>query len=211
MNKFFTAGPLLLLVFSSVGLASEDTMTNQLANFPPGAEEDSVLSGLPVPLRLDRYQPLSKKSPFTAVTMEETAGFAQGLMLAGYVRLKGDDFVMVANRNTPDRFLVGRKESPSARGLMLLELMKDPKGDPTKMKAKIKKGQETAVIGYEVAGPPAPPAGQPPAPGAPVPGQGNPGGIPGQALPSQIQPGQNRPSAPVIRRRVIPVPPASRK
>lgn len=214
MNKFFTWGSVLVLVFSCLGLASENSMMESPPTFPPAMEESPSLSGLPVPLMLDRYQALSKKSPFTAVTVEETAGFAQDLLLAGYVRLKGEDFVMVASRSSPDRFLVGKKESASARGLTLMELMRDPKGDPTKMKAKIKKGQETAVISYEVAGAPPAAAGQPPVPGAPapIPGQVSPGGVPGQTVPPQLQPGQTRPNpGPVIRRRVIPVPPASRK
>lgn len=169
---------------------------NIAAEAPSGA--------LPGPLAMSRYEALTKKSPFTAVTVEETAGFAQDLLLAGYVRLKGEDFVMVASRTSPTRFLVGKKESPSAQGLVLIEVLKDPKGDPTKMKAKIKKGPETATLSYEVA------ASAPP-PQAPIPGQAVPGApvLPGQPNPAQAQPGQNRPGgAPVIRRRVIPIPAA---
>lgn len=146
---------------------------------------------------MDRYGALAKKSPFTAVAMEETAGFAQDLALAGFVRLKGEDFVMVANRATADRFLVGKKESPSARGLVLLEVVKDPKGDATKMKARVKKGAEVATLTFEAASAP-PPVGQAP----PIPGQA----IPGQPPPQLQPPGQKQPTAPVIRRRVIPVP-----
>lgn len=146
---------------------------------------------------MDRYGALAKKSPFTAVAMEETAGFAQDLALAGFVRLKGEDFVMVANRATADRFLVGKKESPSARGLVLLEVVKDPKGDATKMKARVKKGAEVATLTFEAASA-SPPVGQAP----PIPGQA----IPGQPPPQLQPPGQKQPTAPVIRRRVIPVP-----
>ena len=102
---------------------------------PPPAESTSAdmpSSLLPVALNMDRYGALARKSPFTAVAAEETAGFAQDLALAGFVRLKGEDFVMVANRATADRFLVGKKESPSARGLVLVEVMKDPQGDATR-------------------------------------------------------------------------------
>ena len=118
---------------------------------PPPAESTSAdmpSSLLPVALNMDRYGALARKSPFTAVAAEETAGFAQDLALAGFVRLKGEDFVMVANRATADRFLVGKKESPSARGLVLVEVMKDPQGDATKMKAKVKKGAEVATISF---------------------------------------------------------------
>ena len=122
-----------------------------------GLPAESSSPALPALLDLSRYEALTRKSPFTAVTVEETAGFAQDLVLAGYVRLKGEDFVMVANRTSPDRFLVGKTESPSARGLVLLEVQKDPKGDPTKMKAKIKKGSEVATLSYEVSSSAAPP------------------------------------------------------
>lgn len=184
-------------------------MTPSLEPAPVAAEEvpAAVLPGL---LDMARYEALAKKSPFTAVTAEETAGFAQDLSLAGFVRLKGEDFVMVANRANASRFLVGRKQSPSAQGLVLVEVMKDPKGDATKMKAKVKKGTEVATLSFEaMAAAPAAPAGQPPIPGVPQPGQGMPGQqAPAQLQPGQNQPGQNRPAAPVIRRRVIPVPPA---
>jgi len=182
------------------------------------ASQSSVPEGeeavLPAPVSMNRYEALSKKSPFTAVTVEETAGFAQDLVLAGYVRLKGDDFVMVANRATADRFLVGKKDSPGAHGLVLVEVQRDSKGDPTKMKAKVKKGQEVATLAYAATTPPATPVGQPPGPGQPVPGQMPPIGQPGSgaAVPPQAQPGQNRPpSTPVIRRRVIPIPPAIKR
>lgn len=171
------------------------------------AEEVVVPKGeLPVALNMDRYGALAKKSPFTAVAAEETASFAQDLALAGFVRLKGEDFVMVANRANADRFLVGKNESPSARGLVLVEVIRDPKGDATKMKAKVKKGGEVATLGFEAA--PAAPAPVPGQPAAPVPGAQ---AVPGQPPIPQLQPGQNRPAAPVIRRRVIPVPPARAK
>ena len=166
-----------------------------------GTSADMPSGLLPVALNMDRYGALAKKSPFTAVAAEETAGFAQDLALAGFVRLKGEDFVMVANRATADRFLVGKKESPSARGLVLLEVMKDPKGDATKMKAKVKKGAEVATLSFEAASAP-PPAGQPVGQVPPAPPQT----LPGQPAPKIQPPGQKQPTAPVIRRRVIPVP-----
>jgi len=175
------------------------------APFPSAesASENAPSGMLPVALNLDRYGALAKKSPFTAVAVEETAGFAQDLALAGFVRLKGEDFVMVANRATADRFLVGKNQSPSARGLILLEVMKDPKGDATKMKAKVKKGAEVATLSFEAASASAP-VGQPVGQVPPMPGQV----IPGQPAPQIQPPGQKQPTAPVIRRRVIPVPSA---
>lgn len=210
MNKFFTAGGLLLLVFFPRPLASQETMTPTLEPAAPPAEETPP-AALPAALDLARYEALGKKSPFTAVTAEETASFAQDLTLAGFVRLKGEDFVMVANRANASRFLVGQKASPSAQGLVLMEVIRDPKGDATKMKAKVKKGAEVATLSFEAtAAAPATPPGQPPMPGVPQPAPVVPGAqaLPGQKPPAQLQPGQNRPNPPVIRRRVIPVPPA---
>jgi len=179
-------------------------MTPALASSETIPDEVSAATALPGTLDMGRYEALAKKSPFTAVAAEETAGFAQDLALAGFVRLKGEDFVMVVNRATADRFLVGKKESPSGRGLVLVEVMKDPKGDATKMKAKVKKGAEVANLSFEVAAAPPPPPGQPAVPVPPMPGGQV---VPGQP-PAQLQPGQKQPTAPVIRRRVVPVPPA---
>jgi len=203
MNKFFTVLGWLLLVFGSGSLAWAETMDSSPPTKEAGSSEGDI-SPLPGPILMARYDALSRKSPFTAVTVEETASFAQDLLLAGYVRLKGEDFVMVASRSTPSRFLVGKKESPSSHGLVLIEVLRDAKGDPTKMKAKIKKAGEVATLSYEVAAAPAAPP-QPPLPGQPVPGPG----VAGQVTPPQLPPGAGRPGSPaVIRRRVIPIPPA---
>jgi hypothetical protein len=154
---------------------------------------------------------LGKKSPFTLASATAEADFAKELVLGGYVRMDGEDFVIVANKTKPERIMVGRKPSPSAQGMVLQDLKKDPSGDPSKLQAKIKKGTEMATLKYEITGgggapvAPIPVAaqGQPPIPGLPgqQPGQGqmNSGGKPG-ATP-----------APVIRRRVIPIPQGGKK
>ena len=118
---------------------------------------------------------------------------------------------MVANKTKPDRILVGRKPSPSAQGMILLDLKKDPLGDPSKMQAKIKKGSEMATLKYEVTGGGAAPTGQ-----APVAMQAQPPipGLPGQV---QVNPGQKAQNAGVqapgmvIRRRAVPIPPGVKK
>ena len=179
-----------------------------VAEAPPREE---TRSGLPKALELSRYTALGKKSPFTLASATAEAAFAKELVLGGYVRLEGEDYVMVANKTKPDRILVGRKPSPSAQGMILLDLKKDPLGDPSKMKAKIQKGSEMAELQYEVTGGGAVPTGQ-----APVAMQGQPPipGLPGQA---QVNPGQKAANAGgqapgmVIRRRVIPIPPGGKK
>lgn len=208
MNKFLTIfGPLLLVVaFHGIGLngMSEDTPPMESG---PGTTQTS--SGLPASLEYSRFSALGKKSPFTlASSAEEAADFAKDLYLSGFVRLEGEDYVMVANKTKPDRVLVGKKPSPSAQGMLLIEVKRDPSGDPSKMEARVKKGGETATLKYEVAGgggtPPVPVAtGQP---GVPAPSVPN---IPGvQPQPGQAGAGAAQKNTPaIIRRRMIPIPP----
>jgi hypothetical protein len=161
-------------------------------------------SGLPKALDLSRYGALGKKSPFTLASATAEADFAKDLVLGGYVRMDGEDYVMVANKTKPDRILVGMKSSPAAQGMILVELKKDPSGDPSKIQAKIKKGTEMATLKYESIG-----GGGAPAAPIPVATQSQPPipGVPAQANPGQRSqsPGGQTPS-PIIRRRVIPIP-----
>ena len=179
-----------------------------VAEAPPRIETGS---GLPKALEFSRYTALGKKSPFTLASATAEAAFAKELVLGGYVRLEGEDYVMVANKTKPDRILVGRKPSPSAQGMILLDLKKDPLGDPSKMKAKIQKGSEMAELQYEVTGGGAAPAAQ-----IPVAMQGQPP-IPGLPSQAQINSGQKAQGAAaqapgtVIRRRVIPIPAGQKK
>jgi hypothetical protein len=211
VNKFFTlaVGVILVLVGKGIVLAQMTTETTQQPPLIPVATTTS--SGLPKPLDLSRFEALGKKSPFTLASATAEADFAKELVLGGYVRMDGEDFVIVANKTKPERIMVGRKPSPPAQGMVLLDLKKDPSGDPSKLQAKIKKGTEMATLKYEITGG----GGAPVAP-IPVAAQGQPP-IPG--LPGQ-QPGQGqvnsggRPSAtpaPVIRRRVIPIPQGGKK
>ena len=171
---------------------------------PPVAIQ--ALSGLPQPINPERYAPLGKKSPFTLASAgEEAADFAKDLFITGYVRLGGEDYVLVANRTKPDRILVGKSASPSAQGMVLLEFKKDPSGNPAKMQAKVKKGTETSILKYESSGGG---GGGVPAPMTAVPTP-QASALPGQPQGNQVQNPQNTPAqggVPVIRRRVIPIP-----
>ena len=207
MSKFFTCPPALLLASVLAALASEP-MTPSAPPLPvaetPGATPASE-AGLPVLLNAGRFAALGRKSPFTlASTTEENADFAKDLILAGYFRTDGKDFVLVANRTQPTRLMVGAQPSPAAQGMVLVKVERDPSGDPTKMRAQIRKGTETATLKYEAS-----PSGAPVAPGQGMPGQPP---VPGQPQPAQAAPavpGQKpAPNPPVIRRRVIPIPPS---
>ena len=211
MNKFFTlaVGVILVLVGKGIVLAQMTTETTQQPPLIPVATATS--SGLPKPLDLSRFEALGKKSPFTLASATAEADFAKELVLGGYVRMDGEDFVIVANKTKPDRILVGRKPSPPAQGMVLLDLKKDPSGDPSKLQAKIKKGTEMATLKYEITGG----GGVPVAP-IPVAAQGQP---PVPSLPGQ-QPGQGqvnssgKPSAtpfPIMRGRKTPIPTGSMK
>lgn len=182
------------------------------ATLPPATQTSS---GLPGELQYSRYAILGKKSPFTlASSTEEAADFAKDLVLAGFVRMNGKDFVMVANKTKQDRVLVGKEASSSSHGMVLLEVKKDPSGDPAKMEAKVKKGAEVATLKYEVTGGgggtpvPAGAGGQPVAavPGVPIPSQ------PGQVQPSQVggQQAQKLPPGFIRSRRMPIVPNANR-
>jgi hypothetical protein len=211
VNKFFTLAVGVILVLVGKGIVWGQMTTETISQSPVIPVVTTTSSGLPKPLDLSRFDALGKKSPFTLASATAEADFAKELVLGGYVRMDGEDFVIVANKTKPDRILVGRKPSPPAQGMVLLDLKKDPSGDPSKLQAKIKKGTEMATLKYEITGG----GGAPVAP-IPVAAQGQPS-IPG--LPGQ-QPGQGqvnaaaKPSgtpAPVIRRRVIPIPQGGKK
>jgi len=208
VNKFFTIWVGVFLVLGGKGIVWGE-MTSELPT-----ENTTVLvqtatsSGLPKALDLSRFEALGKKSPFTLASATAQADFAKDLFLGGYVRMDGEDYVMVANKTKPDRILVGTKPSPAAQGMILLELKKSPLGGLSKLEAKIKKGTEMATLKYESTGGGASPApipiatqGQPPIPGMP--------GQPGQGQMNDS--GKGGSPAPIIRRRVIPIPQGGKK
>ena len=182
MNKFFTRLAGVLLVLFGKGIVSGEMTTEVSFNAGSLASTNEATSGLPKVLDLSRYGALEKKSPFTLASATAEADFAKDLVLGGYVRMDGEDFVMVANKTKPDRVLVGMRPSPAAQGMILVELKKDPSGDPSKIQAKIKKGSEMATLKYESIGGGGAPAvpipvatqSQPPIPGLPVQPQANP-------------------------------------
>ncbi len=206
MNKFFTLAVGVILVLVGKGIVWGQMTAETISQPPVIPVATATSSGLPKPLDLSRFDALGKKSPFTLASATAEADFAKELVLGGYVRMDGEDFVIVANKTKPERIMVGRKPSPSAQGMVLQDLKKDPSGDPSKLQAKIKKGTEMATLKYEITGG----GGAPVAP-IPVAAQGQPPipGLPGQQpVQGQINSG-GKPSAtpaPVIRRRVIPIP-----
>jgi hypothetical protein len=165
-------------------------------------------SGVPKALDLSRYGALGKKSPFTLASATAEADFAKDLVLGGYVRMDGEDYVMVANKTNLVRILVGRKPSAAAQGMVLLDLLKDPSGKLSHLEARIKKGTEMATLKYESIG-----GGESPAVPIPVATQSQPA-APGMPVQAQVNPGpksQNRVGSipPVTRRRNFPIPPVS--
>ena len=208
MNKFFTIWVGVFLVLGGKGIVWGQMTTETTPQPPAIPVATTTSSGLPKPLDLSRFDALGKKSPFTLASATAQADFAKDLFLGGYVRMDGEDYVMVANKTKVDRILVGTKPSPAAQGMVLLELKKSPLGGLSKLEAKIKKGTEMATLKYESTGGGAAPApipiaiqGQPPIPGMPV-------------QPSQGQmndSGKGGSPTPIIRRRVIPIPQGGKK
>jgi len=208
VNKFFTLVVGVILVLVGKGIVWGQMTTETISQPPVIPVATTTSSGLPKPLDLSRFDALGKKSPFTLASATAQADFAKDLFLGGYVRMDGEDYVMVANKTKLDRILVGTKLSPAAQGMILLELKKSPSGDLSKLEAKIKKGTEMATLKYESTGGGAAPApipiatqGQPPIPGMP--------GQPGQGQMNDS--GKGGSPAPIIRRRVIPIPQGGKK
>ena len=199
MNKFFTIWVGVFLVLGGKGIVWGEMTSELPTENATVLSQTATSSGLPKALDLSRFEALGKKSPFTLASATAQADFAKDLVLGGYVRMDGEDYVMVANKTKP---------SPAAQGMILLELKKAPLGDLTKMEAKIKKGTEMATLKYESTGGGAVPApipvatqGQPPIPGMP--------GQPGQGQMNAS--GKGGSPAPIIRRRVIPIPQGGKK
>jgi len=107
VNKFFTleAGVILVLVGKGIVLGQMTTENNPQPPVIPVVTTTS--SGLPKPLDLSRFDALTRKSPFTLASATAEAEFAKELVLGGYVRIDGEDFVIVANQKSLNIRLVG--------------------------------------------------------------------------------------------------------
>ena len=147
MNKFFTLAVGVILVLIGKGIVCGQ-MTNKTIAQPVVIPAVTTSSGLPKTLDLSRFDALAKKSPFTMASATADAKFAKDLVLGGYFRTDGEDFVIVADKTTHVRWLVGRKPS-SAQGMVLQDLLKDPSGDLSKLQARIRKGTEMAVLALD--------------------------------------------------------------
>lgn len=183
MNKFFTFQTMVLLALLWEGLGFQEMMAVPQA--PAEAVPPSGADGLPRPLNAGRFAALAKKSPFTlASSTEENADFAKDLVLVGYARLDGEDFIMVADKTSSRRLMVGRKPEAGAQSMILVSVERDASGDPAKMRARVRKGSEEAVLKYgaEVTQVPVPPA-------SPIPSV-NPQVVPNAQNPVPILPGQ---------------------
>ena len=141
MNKFFTIWVGVFLVLGGKGIVSGEMTSELPTENATVLSQTATSSGLPKALDLSRFEALGKKSPFTLASATAQADFAKDLVLGGYVRMDGEDYVMVANKTKPDRILVGTKPSPAAQGMILLELKKSSLGGLSKLEAKIKRAQ----------------------------------------------------------------------
>jgi hypothetical protein len=169
VNKFFTLALGVILVLVGKGIVWGQMTTETIQQPPVIPVATTTSSGLPKPLALTRFDALQKKSPFTLASATAEAEFAKDLFLGGYVRMNGQDYVMVTSTTKGDRILVGMKESPSAQGMILLELINNSSGDLSMLQAKIKKGTEMATLKYEPKGGSGTPVAPIPTPVTPIP------------------------------------------
>lgn len=117
---------------------------------------------VPEPQPAERYSALWQKNPFTIASVEDApqAGFAQNLAVVGIAKIGGEAIVTVLNKQTQERFTMDSSGGP--QGMKVVSVSMDT--DPLKASVTIRKGGETATVGFDRAllamtQSPAPPAG----------------------------------------------------
>ena len=101
MNKFFTWWVGVFLVLGGKGIVWGEMTSALPTDNLAVLSQTATSSGLPKALDLSRFEALGKKSPFTLASATAQADFAKDLVLGGYVRMDGEDYVMVANKSVP--------------------------------------------------------------------------------------------------------------
>ncbi|MBX7158309.1 MAG: hypothetical protein K1X66_07990 [Verrucomicrobiae bacterium] len=104
-------------------------------------------SAIPQGFEVKRYESIWKRSPFTleSVVPELQKGFATDLSLVGTSVVGTNNYVMLLDKKTSDRFLVS--ETLNHKGISLVSIQRDD--DPTKVSATLKKGAETSIIKFD--------------------------------------------------------------
>jgi len=147
MSKFFTPTLALRLAFGLALLTYEGMTAPPFVDVSESA--GPLSSGVPVPLLKARFAAMGVKNPFTlASAVEENPDFAKELVLVGYLRVQGKDYVMLTKSDGTDRMTISTQETSSSRGMLLEKILRDSSGDPAKIKAVIRKGTETATLLY---------------------------------------------------------------
>lgn len=125
---------------------------------------------VPEPQPAEHFSALWQKNPFTIASTEQVpqAGFAQNLAVVGIAKIGGESIVTVLNKQTQERFTMDSGGGP--QGMKVVSVSMD--ADPLKASVTIRKGGETATVGFDrallaMAQSPAPPAGATGTAGAP--------------------------------------------
>ncbi|MEZ5404803.1 MAG: hypothetical protein R3F23_01140 [Verrucomicrobiia bacterium] len=110
---------------------------------------NSSESVIPQGFEVKRYENIWKRSPFTleSVIPELQKGFANDLSLVGTSVVGTNNYVMLLDKKTSERFLVS--ETLNHKGISLVSIQRDD--DPTKVNATLKKGAETSMIKFDPA------------------------------------------------------------
>jgi hypothetical protein len=106
-------------------------------------------SAIPQGFETKRYETMWKRSPFTleSVVPEMQKGFAADLSLVGTSVVGTNNYVMLLDKKTSERFLVSETLNP--KGISLVSIEQDD--DPAKVTATLKKGAETSIIKFDPA------------------------------------------------------------
>ena len=114
---------------------------------------------------VSRYEKMMARSPFalaTAVAPPAAPGFAANLYVTGLAKLDSRDFVSISSRDLQTKFSLLSGET-SADGITVISVQWSD--DVGKSKVTVRKGSETAVIGFDEM------AMKNPGPGGPAPQQ----------------------------------------
>jgi len=106
---------------------------------------------LPQPYPASRYDAMRKKSPFTLSSAADQAaavGFASKLFLTGILRVGGESFATVMDKESKQRYMISAK--PNEQNIQLVDI--ESGDDLSKVSVTLKKGDEKATLKYDFDG-----------------------------------------------------------
>lgn len=128
---------------------------------------------IPEPPEAKKYSALWERNPFAIASAEDAPrpGFAQNLAVVAVAKIGEETLVTLLDRQTQERHIVDSNNG--SQGMRVVSVIMD--SDPLKISVILRKGNETATVGFDrtqiaAASSPAPPAhaAAPPVPIAPA-------------------------------------------